>query len=195
MLPRPLPSTPDLATAIRALPALHRQVVFTASKPAQFNSGWTSTLKGSLVEFKLEMWGQMLRSRGLQKNAAPLWKWRHRARSSKPNRAIFHQPSSGLLRVPVCVDRCKVGPFLRQIFEREDCRHRANRNAGAAVNALHRADIKLGLRFEIGLVLPRVDTIYRADVHASGVLGSDTGLSNYVRHRGSPSSAVFGQIM
>src|SRR6267142_4551570 len=35
MLPRPLPSTPDVATAIRALHARYRQVVFTASKPAQ----------------------------------------------------------------------------------------------------------------------------------------------------------------
>src|SRR6202158_4532488 len=112
-----------------------------------------------------------------------------------PTQSRYFRPGSGLLRVPVRIDRRKVGPLLRQIFEREDCRHWTNRNAGAAINAFHRANIELRLRLESGFIFPRVDAIHRTDVHTRGVLGSDTGLSNYVRHRYSPSNVSRTQII
>jgi len=63
------------------------------------------------VEFKLEMWGQMLRSCGLQKNTAPLWKWRRRARPSKPNLAISTGQVQAFFVYQSGVDRCKVAHF------------------------------------------------------------------------------------
>jgi hypothetical protein len=103
----------------------------------------------------------------------------------------FERLESGLLGVPVRVDRRKVRPFLRQVFESEDGRHGADGNACATVDALDRADVQLRLRLESGLVFPGMDAIHRANVHTSGVLGSYTGLSNYIRHRDSPSRGVW----
>jgi len=48
--------------------------------------------------------------------------------------------------------------------------------------------LRLGLEF--GFIFPRVDAINGADVDACGVLRSDTGLSDYVRHRDSPSGDI-----
>jgi hypothetical protein len=74
-------------------------------------------------------------------------------------------------------------PFLRQVIQREDGGDRANRHAGAAINALHRVDVKHGNIGEVGFILSRVDTIHRANVYARGVLGVNTGFSNYISHR------------
>src|SRR5215472_16936793 len=68
-------------------------------------------------------------------------------------------------------------PLLRQIIQREDSRRRADRHAGAAINALGGVDIELRHFVErraaivIGAALRRMDAIHRADIHASGVLG------------------------
>src|ERR1700740_2326084 len=62
-----------------------------------------------------------------------------------------------LLRVPIGVYCRKVLPFLREIVQRENRSHRANGNAGSAVNALDRTDVKLGLTFVSGLILARMD--------------------------------------
>src|SRR5579872_413074 len=104
--------------------------------------------------------------------------------------AGFGWPELSFLRVPVRIDWCEVGPLFRQVLKRENRRHRADRNTGATVNALDRTNIKLRLSFELRFIFPRVDAIHGANVHARGVLGSDTGLSNYVRHRYSPSRDI-----
>src|SRR5712692_6662250 len=104
-----------------------------------------------------------------------------------------HSKSAGLppgalllLGVPVGVDRREIRPLFRQILERENRRHRAHRNARAAVNAFHRADVEHRFLFKIRFVFPRVDAVHRANVHTGCILGSDAGLSNYVGHQTSP---------
>jgi hypothetical protein len=105
--------------------------------------------------------------------------------------AVFGRSGSTLFRVPVRVNRCKVSPLLRQIFQGKDRCHRADRDAGAAVNAFHGTDIQLRLGLECRFIFPRVDAIDRADIDACRVLGSDTGLCDYVRHRDSPSRDIY----
>src|SRR6266568_2337105 len=63
-----------------------------------------------------------------------------------------------LLRIPIGVYGREVLPLLREIIERENCGHGADWNTGSAVNALHRADVKLGLAFEGRLIFARMDT-------------------------------------
>src|SRR5579864_1218630 len=104
--------------------------------------------------------------------------------------AVFGRSGLALLGVPVRVNRGKVSPLLRQIFQGKDRRHRADRDAGAAVNAFHGTDVQLRLVLEFGFIFSRMDAIDRADVDAGGVFGSDTGLSDYVRHRDSPSRDI-----
>src|SRR6266568_3529507 len=87
-----------------------------------------------------------------------------------------------LLRIPIGVYGREVLPLLREIIERENCGHGADWNTGSAVNALHRADVKLGLAFEGRLIFARMDTVDRAHIHARGVFRSDAGLSNHVGH-------------
>ncbi len=105
--------------------------------------------------------------------------------------AVFGRSGSALVGVPVRVNRSKVSPLLRQIFQGKNRGHRADRDAGATVNALHGANVKLRLGLEFGFIFPRVDAIDGADINACGVLGSDTGLSDYVRHRDSPSRDIY----
>jgi hypothetical protein len=106
------------------------------------------------------------------------------------NSAVFERLISALIRIPVRVDGREISPLLRQIFQSENGSHRANRNARAAIDAFHWANVKLRLGFKFGFILARVNAVNRANVHASGVLGSYTGLSNYVRHRDSPSRDI-----
>src|SRR5258706_7829701 len=122
-----------------------------------------------------------------KKNAASPW---NAAQTVSTQFRRTRRPELGFVRVPVRIDWCKVGPLFRQIFKSENGRHRTNRNTGTAIDALHRTNIKLRLFFEIRLVFPRVDAVHGANVHAGGVLGSDTRLSNYVRHRYSPSKNI-----
>ena len=110
-------------------------------------------------------------------------------RFSTQSRRI-RRPELGFVRVPVRVDWCKVRPLFRQILKRENRRHRTDRNTGTAIDAFHRTNIKLRLFFEIRLIFPWVDAVHRANVYSGGVLGSDTRLSNYVRHRYSPSTNI-----
>ena len=94
-----------------------------------------------------------------QKNAAP--SIRKGTPHKNPNApiAVFGRCGSALLGVPVRVDRREALPLLRQILQRKNRRHRADRNAGTAVDALHGADIQLRFGLEFGFVLPRVDAI------------------------------------
>jgi hypothetical protein len=84
------------------------------------------------------------------------------------------------------VARGEVVPFFREIIEREDGRHRANRDAGAAIDALDGIDIKQFRRRVLGVVFLRMNAIHRARIHASGVFGVDARFSNYVGHKGCP---------
>jgi hypothetical protein len=84
-----------------------------------------------------------------------------------------------------------VSPLFRQIFQSKNRCHWTDRDAGAAVNAFHGTDVKLRLGLEFGFIFPRVDAIDRANINACGVLGSYTGLSDYVRHRDSPSRDIY----
>jgi len=77
-------------------------------------------------------------------------------------------------------------PLLRQILESKNSGHRANRNACATIDAFHGVDIKLRDAFEAGLILARVNAIYRANVHARGILGAGAGFGDYVSHSKSP---------
>src|ERR1700732_1452478 len=84
--------------------------------------------------------------------------------------AVFGRYGSALLGVPVRVDRRKVSPLLRQIFQRKNRRYWTDRDAGATVDAFHGTDVKLGLGLECGFIFARVDAIDRADVDACSVL-------------------------
>src|SRR5712692_1880399 len=91
----------------------------------------------------------------------------------------------------ILVDLNKRIPLLWQIFQCEDCRHRADRHTGTAVDALGRIYVQLGdfiIRrptVVVGAAFCRMDTIHWANVHAGRVFDSDTRLSNDVSH-GSP---------
>jgi hypothetical protein len=77
--------------------------------------------------------------------------------------------------------RCRVDAFV-------DGRDRARRHAGTAVDALLGMDIHQGRGGILGLILPRVDAVDGAHVHAGGVLGLDTRVSDDEGHaRESPS--------
>src|SRR5580704_1953441 len=92
----------------------------------------------------------------------------------------------GLFFVPIGVNRREARPLFGQIFERKNRRYRANRHAGAAINTFDGADIELLFSLEGRFVLARVDAVYRTDIHAGRILGSDTRLSDYVGHCVSP---------
>ena len=83
----------------------------------------------------------------------------------------------------VGVDLREVGPFLGEIVEREDGGDRADGDAGAAIDALHRVDVDHVDRGEVRLVFFRVDAIHRTSVDTGRVFRSDTGFRNYVCHR------------
>ena len=73
-------------------------------------------------------------------------------------------------------------PFLWQVVEREDCRDRADRYAGTAVDAFDGVDIEQFGGVKPGGVFLGMDTIHRASVDAGGVLRSNAGFSDYVGH-------------
>ena len=83
-------------------------------------------------------------------------------------------------------------PFLRQIIQRENCRHRTDRNTGAAVNALSGIDVQLRHFIErwaaivIGAAFRRMDAIHRAHIYTGGILGSDAGFGDDVGNRSPP---------
>src|SRR3989304_3593921 len=91
-----------------------------------------------------------------------------------------------LLGVPVGVDRREALPFLRQVFQREDRGHRADRHARSAVYALTGTDIELSLGRVRWLILARMGAVHRTNVHAGSVFGSDARLSYDVSHVPSP---------
>ena len=59
---------------------------------------------------------------------------------------------------------------------------RTSRHARPAIDALVRMDIEHIRRRVLLFVLPRVNTVYRTDVHARGILRTDAGLADDIRH-------------
>src|SRR5712692_10557246 len=76
----------------------------------------------------------------------------------------------------------EIVPLLRRFVEREDRLDRARRHAGAAVDALVGMNIKHLSRGELGLVLPGMNAVDRADVHARSILDADAWLADDIRH-------------
>jgi hypothetical protein len=76
----------------------------------------------------------------------------------------------------------EVYPVIRQIVASIDRRHRANRNARAAVDALDRIDKELVQGVSTRLIRLRVDAVHGAGVHTRPVLGADAGFRDYIRH-------------
>src|SRR5208283_340601 len=74
-------------------------------------------------------------------------------------------------------------PLLRQVVERENGRNRAHRHAGAAINALHRIDVKHLFRGEFIAVLLGMDAVHRTGIDAGRVLGADTWFRDYISHK------------
>src|ERR1700724_3755417 len=100
-------------------------------------------------------------------------------RATRPGQASV---SLLLAFIPIGVSCGESVPLLGEIFECKNRRHRANRNTGATVDAFIGIDEELLFPIEIRLVFPRMDAVYRTDVHAGCILGSDAGLGNYVSH-------------
>jgi hypothetical protein len=79
----------------------------------------------------------------------------------------------------VCgVDFGKVLPFLGQVIGSIDGGHWACRYAGAAIDTFHWVDVELRLRPKCRFIFPRVNAIHGTGVYASGIFGSNAGLSN-----------------
>ena len=74
----------------------------------------------------------------------------------------------------------EAGEFLGKFVEYENRISRANRDAGTAIDAVVRFDVKLWRFGETGLILLGVDAVHRAGLHAQFILG--TGIGNYVCH-------------
>src|SRR5208283_6169989 len=96
-----------------------------------------------------------------------------------------------LLLVILRVDLDEALPLFRKVIQGEDGGDGADRNARAAVNALHRVDVELRQVGEVPFIFARVDAINRTDVYASSVFGVDARFSNDVRHEASSQGAVY----
>src|SRR6266851_7701414 len=83
-------------------------------------------------------------------------------------------------------------PLLREIIQRENCRHGTDRNTGTAVNALSGIDVQLRHFIErrasivISAALCRMDTIHRAHIYTGSVFRPETGLGTDVGHQSPP---------
>src|SRR6266540_1535537 len=78
------------------------------------------------------------------------------------------------------VDGDELALVGRDLVEREDRVGRADRGAGAAVDALRRIDVDLGDTVERCLVVPRMDAVDRAGLNAELVF--DAVVGDYVGH-------------
>jgi hypothetical protein len=76
----------------------------------------------------------------------------------------------------------EVRPLFRQVIGGEDGRDRADRDAGAAVDALDRIDEQLIDSAEIAFVFLGVDTVDRARIDTGVIFGADAGFSDYISH-------------
>ena len=99
-------------------------------------------------------------------------------------RQIFAEDELALPPVVLGVAFSEGVPFFRQIIERENGRNRADRNASAAIDALHRIDVQQLLSRVGGLIFLRMNAIDRTRIHTCRVFGADARLSNHVGHKG-----------
>ena len=76
----------------------------------------------------------------------------------------------------------EVLPFFRQVVDSEDGRDRADRDAGAAVNALDRVNLEHLFAAVCGFILLGMDTIHGTCIDTGSVLGSNTRFCDYVSH-------------
>src|ERR1019366_885037 len=81
------------------------------------------------------------------------------------------------------VEHGEPGEILGELVQHENRIGGANRDAGAAIDAIVGLDEELRRFGETGLILLGVDAIHRAGLHAQFILG--TGIGNYVCHDGS----------
>jgi hypothetical protein len=81
------------------------------------------------------------------------------------------------------VDNREAGKFFGEFIQHEDRIGGADRDAGAAIDAIVGLNVKLWRFGETGLILLGVDAVHRAGLHAQFILG--TGIGNYVCHGGS----------
>ncbi len=90
-------------------------------------------------------------------------------------------PGSYHLSVVVSrVDFREPAKLRRKLVQRENRIGRANRNAGAAIDAVVRVHVELRNIREIGLILLRMDAVHRAGLYAELVLRA--GVRNYICH-------------
>src|SRR5262245_46334767 len=94
----------------------------------------------------------------------------------------LRKSSPSLLLIMLRVDRYEVLPLFWRLVERENRLNGTRRNAGAAIDALVGMDEQLLRCFELGLVLPRMDAIDRADINTGTVLGADARFGDDIRH-------------
>jgi hypothetical protein len=94
----------------------------------------------------------------------------------------------------VRVDLGKVLPLLGQVVFGENRLDWTGRLARSTVYAFRRVYIEHFRALEIRFILSRMNAIYRANVHASGVLGADAGLGDYVSHKSSLAGATWGLV-
>ena len=73
-------------------------------------------------------------------------------------------------------------PLVRQFIKGEDRRHRANRNARAAVDALDWINVELRGFRKCGFIFFRMDAVNRARIHTRGIFRPNAGLCNNVCH-------------
>jgi len=73
-------------------------------------------------------------------------------------------------------------PLLGQIVAGVDGRDRADRDAGAAVDALERVDEELLGGVAARLISLGVDAVHRTGVHTCTILRADTGFRDYIGH-------------
>jgi len=86
----------------------------------------------------------------------------------------------------------EIPPPIGNIIEGENRGDGAHWHTCSAINALHRIDVELGLRFEIHFVFFRVNAIDRARINARSIFHVDARLGNHVGHEDSPTSSLKG---
>jgi hypothetical protein len=84
--------------------------------------------------------------------------------------------SGGLISKVGSIDLDVALPLGGDHVLRRDRVDRAGFDAGVAVDALGRVDVKLFMQVEVGVVRGRMDAVDRADLDARCVLGADAGL-------------------
>src|SRR5579872_1590615 len=109
---------------------------------------------------------------------------KQKARSRNSRRAPG--PETKILALPpkiLSVPFSKAFPFLRQVVQRKNCRHRADRHTGSAVDTFNRVDVQHFLFRVRRIIFLWMDTIHRASVDTRGVFGADARFCDYVGHK------------